>query len=202
MFSKYDVYVETGSKYCYAGTNVLRNKFNLLDGEKLKQIESDIAFAKQNYLLTHPISGHFTPHHLCKIHEFLFTDIYRFAGHYRTETIKKGQTTFLSEKEIPNKLKSLLIELRNDQCLSKLPKDEFTQKLAYYFAELNFIHPFREGNGRATREFVRELAQHDGYKLTWKNVETNTLLDAMITSVYDTTDLKHVLNLCTEKINN
>jgi cell filamentation protein len=196
MFSKYDVYVETNSKYCYPETDVLRNKLNIHDGNALKQAETDIVSVKQNYLLTHPIAGYFTPNHICRIHKFLFSDVYRFAGHYRTETIKKGKTTFLSEKDISCRMKVLLTELKKERYLTKLSYDDFIQRLAYYFSELNYIHPFREGNGRATREFIRELVQYNGYTVIWRKIEIDVLLDAMIASVFDITALVKVLKIC------
>ena len=67
---------------------------------------------------------------------------------------------------------------------------------AYYFAELNYIHPFREGNGRSTREFMRQLYALNGYTVDWAAVSTDELLEAMEASVYDTAQLKAVLRLC------
>jgi cell filamentation protein len=62
-------------------------------------------------------------------------------------------------------------------------------------SELNIIHPFRGGNGRAIREFIRELAQSLGYKIDWSKINKEQLLDAMVDSVYDTTNLKKCFNL-------
>ena len=64
--------------------------------------------------------------------------------------------------------------------------DRFTERSAYYFAELNYIHPFREGNGRATREFIRLLFLKNDYEVDWAAVPAEKLLDAMELSVYDT----------------
>jgi cell filamentation protein len=200
MFSQYDVYTEVNSKYCYHESNVLRNKLDIHDGEQLKQAETDIVAVKQHYLLTHPINGRFTANHLCRIHEFLFSDVYRFAGHYRTETIKKGSTTFLSENNISCKMKELLDKLKKEQFLSNMQTAFFINRLTYYFSELNYIHPFREGNGRTTREFIRELILYNGYEIDWGKVKTEALLDAMIASVYDTAELEQVLKICIHKI--
>lgn len=67
-------------------------------------------------------------------------------------------------------------------------------------AELNIIHPFREGNGRAIREFIRELAEQLGYKADWNRVDKENLMDAMIKSVFDTTELKRLFNVILFKI--
>ena len=64
--------------------------------------------------------------------------------------------------------------------------------------ELNVIHPFREGNGRATREFIRILAAHNGYILNWANVDKVELLESTIRSVYNTDRLEKCLALVLE----
>ena len=66
----------------------------------------------------------------------------------------------------------------------------------YELAELNYIHPFREGNGRAIREFMRLLFLKNGYAVDWGAVPVDTFLDAMIESVYDTQPLASVLMHC------
>lgn len=199
MFNKYEVYTESGSVYCYKDSKILRNKFNIRNFDGLKRVETDITIIKQNYMLTNPISGKFTTNHLCRIHEFLFEDIYRFAGHFRKEAIKKGDTTFLNEKDISTKMKLLCNKLKSENYLATLSFDSFIDRLAYYFSELNYIHPFREGNGRATREFIRQLALYNGYDVNWGLVEVDNLLKAMIDSVYNTTSLASILKICIKK---
>ena len=67
---------------------------------------------------------------------------------------------------------------------------------AYYMAELNYIHPFREGNGRAIREFMRILYLQNNYLVDWGSVPVDELLQAMIDSVFDTGHLESVLDRC------
>jgi cell filamentation protein len=95
----------------------------------------------------------------------------------------------------------LLDQLKREHYLQNLNEDEFIHKLTDYFAELNYIHPFREDNGRATREFIRELIRYNGYEVDWIKVNISLLLEAMVLSVYDTTGLKRVLKVCITKIN-
>ena len=66
-------------------------------------------------------------------------------------------------------------------------------------AELNYIHPFREGNGRTIREFMRLLFLRNGYVVQWDAVSSEELLNAMIDSVYDTSGLERVLEECLVK---
>ncbi len=199
-FSKYDVYSTAESIYCYSGTNVLRNRFGIRSQEDLRAIEGDITTIRQHDLLSQPIRGRFTPNHLCTIHRCLFGDIYAFAGHYRRESIAKGQTVFENPQNIKIKLSNLLTQLKEEFYLQKLSDDDFVSRLAYYFSELNFLHPFREGNGRATREFIRQLLFINGYTVDWSAVSVDELLEAMTLSIYDTTTLIDVLSRCIYRI--
>lgn len=108
----------------------------------------------------------------------------------------KGTTRFLAHREIKPKLSNLLSQLHQESCLSGLPIEKMADRSAYYLAELNYIHPFREGNGRATREFMRQLFDRLGYEIRWNAVETEQMLLAMEESIYDTAMLRGVLLLC------
>lgn len=195
-FGKYDVYAAAGSIYCYRDTNVLKNRFGIRDGKKLKELEADLSAIRQKDLLENPIQGQFSASHLCRIHRYLLGDLYPFAGNFRREDIMKGQTRFLAHGDIKRKLTKLLDELKAENYLKGLPFEVLVERSAYYFAELNYIHPFREGNGRATREFMRQLYAANGYAVDWAAVSTETLLDAMEASVFDTTALQSVLRHC------
>ena len=195
-FGKYDVYAVAGSIYCYRDSNVLKNRFGLRDGAKLRAVEADISLLRQRELLENPVQGRFTASHLCRIHRYLLGDIYPFAGHFRREDIMKGTTRFLTHEEIPYRLTTLLGQLKAEHWLSNPSFDYFVERSAYYFAELNYIHPFREGNGRTTREFMRLLFLKNGYEVDWSAVPAEDLLDAMELSVYDTRKLQDILQKC------
>ena len=70
--------------------------------------------------------------------------------------------------------------------------------LAFIMAELNIIHPFREGNGRTIREFIRCLGLHYGLLINWGNVDKEKILSASIQSVDDSTALRHIIECCIE----
>lgn len=195
-FGKYEVYALACSLYCYPDCNVLRNRLGIRDAANLRIIETDISAIRQNDLLDNPIKGRFSPNHLCAIHRYLLGDVYSFAGHYRREDIAKGETRFLNHQEIKRKLTALLKGLSAEQFLKDLDHDVFLGRAAYYFAELNYIHPFREGNGRALREFMRQLFERNGYQVDWSAISVEELMDAMIASVYETDKLILVLKRC------
>jgi cell filamentation protein len=54
-------------------------------------------------------------------------------------------------------------DIAKDKHLVGMEKEQFTDRLTHHFAEINALHPFREGNGRSTRQFVEQLANHAGY---------------------------------------
>lgn len=67
-FGKYDVYAVAGSSYCYADSNVLRNRFGITDSRQLRIIEADISSTRQSEMYKAPVNGRFSPSHLCRIH--------------------------------------------------------------------------------------------------------------------------------------
>lgn len=105
----------------------------------------------------------------------------------------------MASDQIQPKLTSLLAKLHQKAYLSDLLFADFVGRSAYYFAELNYIHPFREGNGRSTREFMRQLFLKNGYEVNWQAVLTEQLLQAMEASVYDTAMLQRVLSQCLQR---
>lgn len=88
-----------------------------------------------------------------------------------------------------------ILEISKEILLLKTYKSEdiFFDRLAYVMAELNIIHPFKEGNGRSIREFIRVLAKRCGYYLNWGNIDKESLLEASILSVDGYTVLIEVL---------
>lgn len=194
FFDNYDSYSRGESAYCYPGTNVLKNKLGITDPKTFKEAESDLAFAGLLELELVPIRGNFDRAHLYAVHKFLFDAFYDFAGKTRKEDISKGYTKFCVWQYIDEQLDLLFGKIKN------MPKpngrEEVADFFSYLMAELNIIHPFREGNGRAIREFVREYAAEFGFKLDWSKVSRDELLNSMIASVLDRTDLTLCLEHC------
>ena len=195
-FGKYDVYSVASSIYCYPDSSVLKNKLDIRDPALLRKVEADLSSARQAEIFHIPVAGRFTATHLCNIHRKLLGDVYSFAGHFRREDIAKGPTRFVTYSQIKEKLQRLLGQLQQEKWLENVPFEVFAARSAYYMAELNYIHPFREGNGRAIREFMRLLFLHNGYVVQWDAVDVEALLNAMIDSVYDTAHLEQILKQC------
>ena len=188
-----DFYESRGSIYCYKGTNVLINKLNIRDFGTLMKLENRIAVYKAFELRRIGITGNFDQEHLKNIHKFMFEDLYDFAGEFRTENIAKDEFRFAEWEYIESELDRLLSEIKSKNYFEGYSKEMLAENLSYYLAELNVLHPFREGNGRAIREFIRQLALKNGYLLDMREVSSEEMLYASKKSVYDTHDLEKLI---------
>lgn len=196
-FSKYEIYTSCDSEYCYKGTNILINKINIRDNALLKTVEAEITFLAQEILTNSGITGRFSATHLKNIHKAFFKDIYTFAGKYRHEQIGKSNTWFYPPNAIDGSVKKLLEKLKSEKYLRNMDNKQFIDRVAYYMAELNAIHPFREGNGRTIREFIRQLCLYNGYELNWSICSKDEVLEASIISYDDYTTLIPIIPKCT-----
>lgn len=168
---------------------VLRNKFGLRDQPALDEREANAVIVRSLLLQLNPVSGNFDCEHLKKIHEYLFQDVYEWAGQFRTVPLAKAEQLeggrvirFTPPEQIENELASVFQRLADESYLRNLQRKQFSQKAAALFAEINRAHPFREGNGRAQRQFVRQLAGGVGYKLHFEVVSKERLIQASIES--------------------
>lgn len=185
------------SPYVYPGTTVLINKVGLKDPRQLLIWERLMTAKRQAELARHPIVGNFDLQHLQDIHAHLFQDVYEWAGQIRTDILSKGSTLFCSPAFILEQSHTLFSVFRKERYISDLTYDDFCKRAAYYLSELNMLHPFREGNGRAQREFIRCVAMNAGYNLVWNWVEPNQLLDAIIHAVFaNESKLEQMIRVC------
>ena len=169
------------SFYCYPGSDVLMNKFNIMDGGKLQEIERKMSYTGIIDLRDNPIKGVLDLKYLQKIHKYVFGDIYGWAGHIRGgKFFTKGDTVFCVADMIPVYAENIFGKLRSEKWLRGLVRTEFIERLAYYMGEINALHPFREGNGRTQRVFFVELARRAKYELDYSQAEPGELLDADI----------------------
>src|SRR5206468_1553266 len=110
------------------------------------------------------------------IHRQLFKGIYDWAGQIRTVDIKKnGENAefFLIVNKISDAANYVFAELAKEKYLQDLPKEMFIPRLAYFYDQLNYIHPFREGNGRSQRVFWTRIAKDAGYEIDWSLIIGN-----------------------------
>ena len=167
------------SENCYEGTTCLVNKLGIRDEKKLSEIEAGITFAKAVMLEETPINGDFDFEHFKKIHEFLLCDLYEWAGQVRTVDISKKRTKFLDAASVESIGTKCFAKVREGY-FENLPFDEFVKRIAEFYNDVNYIHPFREGNGRTQRIYFTQLIRHYGYDINFADVDTDELMIATI----------------------
>ena len=125
------------------------------------------------------IGGKFDFEHFKKIHEFLFCDLYEWAGQVRTVDISKKRTKFLDAASIEDIATKCFAKVANGY-LEGLTLEKFATRIAQLYHDVNYIHPFREGNGRTQRIYFTELIRHYGYDINFSEVDTDELMIATI----------------------
>jgi cell filamentation protein len=161
---------------------VLKNRLAITDAATLEQTEADFVAARSRELSETPIKGRFDFAHLQAIHRHLFGDVYEWAGQLRTIDIGKAGHLFAHHTHIASAAAPIFKQLAEEEHLAGLDPAAFSNRAAHYLGELNALHPFREGNGRAQREFVSHLAHATGYYIAWENVKQPDMLQASIES--------------------
>ncbi len=163
--------------YCYPNSRVLKNKLGIKDADRLHDRERDLSTLRAAELFENPIIGCFDFKHLQAIHRYLFQDIYDWAGEVRTVDIAKGNL-FCRCFAIESEAERIFKELKSEKYLKDLSAKDFAKRLAYYLAEINALHPFREGNGRTQREFIRQLAYQNNYFLSYAGITQDEMVKA------------------------
>lgn len=191
-----EVYAAGADPYCYPGSSVLRNCFDIHDARLLADVDSLYSQQRLAELYsTHPVAGRFGLTHLSRIHRFIFQDVYPWAGKIRTVRIHKGQTTFAYPENIRSEAARIFAKLRQERLLQELPSPVLVDRLSWYIGELNVLHPFREGNGRALRAFFRELLMRQGFWLRFEKSNPDEWLQASIAAYSgDLSEMKALLS--------
>ncbi|MGW4521127.1 Fic/DOC family protein [Amycolatopsis sp. NPDC004378] len=157
--------------YLIPGTDCLANKLDLEDPAELRAAEGEIVAYRDIVLSRETLPGEYNLTHMQAFHRALFGDVYAWAGQIRTVNIHKGRTTFALTPFIEDETSSVLAGLEDDGWMIGLSLERFVERLAYYYGELNACHPFREGNGRTLRAFLRQLSAAAGFRLDWSALD-------------------------------
>ncbi len=190
-----DEALDDSSRYCYPGTDVLKNNLGITNQEELTIAERRITTAELAALQLKPVprpNKLFTPEYYFSLHKTIFGKIYPFAGQTRNENIMKGNTPFCRPEFIYGCLTDNM-KTFSKRMVDLETRDDITTWLADFYGELNIIHPFREGNGRVAREYLREcvecLDRYLGfnYELDFSNVSEETSKSFMRASIISAT---------------
>lgn len=181
-----DAYETADEQYCYPGTQVLKNLRDLRDADALQAFEVEAVGSRA---LQSPPAGNFSASHYRAVHRHLFQDVYDWAGKDRKIRIGKGGSLFCYPENIKREMRQLFARLKHQSFLPGAPREQFIAALAEFLADLNAIHPFREGNGRTQMVFVRMLSLRAGHPLRTEalrteGLEADAFLKAMVASFH------------------
>ncbi len=166
-----------------SASGILRNLRGFTDQGQLDRFERRQALKALIDLEINPVRGIFDQGHLRAIHRRIFEQVYPWAGELRRVNIARPASyPFALIQFMQQNLDQLLVSLASEGHLRELDAEPFMDRAAVYLGELNSLHPFREGNGRTQREFIRELALEAGYKLDWSRVTQKQMVDASVLS--------------------
>lgn len=172
--------------YVYPGTNVLRNLLNKRTKETLNQAEYRLTWARRVELDEYPIKGPFDFHRLKETHRRLFQDIYAWAGQPRIVEINKAGSQFHQSTYINTAAEQTFGWLAESHLLeTSISDDLFAEQAAELLEKLNYIHPFRDGNGRTQRAYLDQVAGLSGRTLSWRNVAPEDHLRASVNAFRD-----------------
>ncbi len=171
--------IEGQSKHCYPDSEVLINKLGLMDGDLLNEAERIITTYRISQLECNKktFDNYFSLNSYFGIHQWIFQDIYPFAGNVRDEFVYKSCepyykciTPFCDPRYISDYMKSLFSSLYKRIKLVK-SREDFISCISWFYGEMNVVHPFREGNGRTLRTFVELFVKYVNSYLELPNME-------------------------------
>jgi cell filamentation protein len=173
------MYAAIDDPYCYPGTTVLINRLGLRNQRELDAFESEISLQRSTESLP---SGRLSYTHYRAIHRHLFQDVYAWAGKVRTVRISKGESTFCYPEHIDQEMAKLFKASGQAGHLRRTSPEAFAKHAAHFLAELNAIHPFREGNGRTQLTFLTLMAEKAEHPLALRKMHPERIMQAVIAS--------------------
>ncbi len=194
-----DKYGVGQDKYCYPDSDVLKNKLNIREAHVLHEAERDftlysvslIEFSEPPYDLSY----------MQLLHKQVFGLLYDWAGDIREVDISKADTRFCTVRRILPEANKIFATLNKKKYFKGLSKKDFVAEISELYADLNLVHPFREGNGRIQRIFFEHLALHNDYVIDWDVVSKEDWIEANIQGVYcNFSPMKNIFTLGLHRI--
>lgn len=185
---------------CYPNSTVLINKLDIKNQEQLTLAEQRIVtalYAKAEYTMNFnaPDFEFYT-----NIHKYLFCDLYEWAGTIRKINIEKKGTVFCDSKKIEEIGNAKFLFLKQHDYFKGLSKNEFISEISELYNDLNYLHPFREGNGRTLRLFMSLLVKNAGYTISFSDCDNDFLMIATIKAIQgDVSLLRQIFNEIIQK---
>ncbi|MCC8248664.1 Fic/DOC family protein [Saccharothrix luteola] len=168
-------------------SGVLRNNLGLTDPIECDFAETRLSTMRVEQLALAPLPGLYDLAHLRAFHRRIFGDFYPWAGEIRRVNIGKS-ALFAAWRQIEPYAIGVFDDLKKERYLRGLPREAFLDRFTHYFAEVNAVHPFREGNGRAQRAFFRQLAREAGWRVAVHTLDRVAFTDACEQSLTSSND--------------
>lgn len=162
---------EPHDPYLDEDSGILQNLVGATTREELATAEADLTFARTLELEHLDLPATRDLAELAAIHRQLFQDIYPWAGEIRTVDLRRSAEGFLPAMAIDRATGIAAGDLRTEHHLQGRDRGNFIARLAHHYDQFNYIHPFREGNGRTQRIFWSRVATAAGWELDWTQVE-------------------------------
>lgn len=169
-------YLDPDYTYTDPKTGILRNLADITDQDVLLFVESGAVTKRLQELFENPIKIKGIES-LFAIHRHLFQDIYPWAGKKRNVEISKDGKQFFPTTHFENAYRFIDTLISEYKKFPKKNKQLLAEKLAEILDNVNYLHPFREGNGRAQREFIRLLALEKGLQLNLNPPDNKTVYE-------------------------
>ncbi|MCE4053082.1 putative adenosine monophosphate-protein transferase Fic [Pseudomonas sp. Au-Pse12] len=164
--------------YCYPHSAVLRNKLGIRNDLSLSAAEQLFSTLAAQSLEFNPPP--YDLNYLKNIHLTLFADLYDWAGALRTVGISKQGTRFCQPAYMEKEAGKVFQIMAAANWFDGMSRTELISAVALTYSELNVVHPFRDGNGRAQRILFEHLIMNAGFEISWWGVEGNEWLQANI----------------------
>ncbi len=191
-------YVDPDYTYTDPKTGILRNLADITDQDVLLFFESGAVAKRIQELYENPIKIKGVES-LLTIHKHLFQDVYSWAGKKRKVEISKAGKQFFPTTHFDNAFRFIDILISEYKSTSKNDKHQIAEKLAKILDNVNYLHPFREGNGRMQREFLRLLALEKDLVLNLNPPDDKNIYDQYMQGTINS-DVKALTKLIFELI--
>jgi len=157
----------TWDPYLDLQSGLLRNRLGITDAGELRHVEAALTASRIYDLIRSPIPGAYDLAHLRAFHRQIFQDLYDWAGELRTVSIGRGSRLFSLPQHLEADAGELFGWLVRAEHLRGRDRKAFVDDLTELYADLNALHPFRDGNGRTQRAFLGQLAVDAGHPIHW-----------------------------------
>ena len=166
--------------YCYPPDyRVLKNRLDIRDGDVLAAAEAE--FVRTRIEQGSP-SGQFDLNHLRDIHHHLFQDVYEWAGEVRQVELSKGGHQFQPKRFIEAGMADVHRRLVEQKYFTGAHKEIFVQDVGGIIGDVNYVHPFREGNGRTQLQYLKQLGDRAGFAVDISKLDPDEWINASIRS--------------------